>query len=467
MSSKTKSLKSKLLLRYSLLFGTLALLTFILIYKLVDSSFAKKADENLKKFLQVYEISTATGSKFDWILHKMGAVVIGDIDNYKENPAIFAIYNKEGQLINKSYGFDIDYSIQSLFPKAGSSRDPYFSDAALKKEKVYRVMLIKFEGKGYLLAALPRDFDLKQLDDFRNIFIFSGLLLFLGGLAIAWFTLSSATTGLERTRQLADLISSEGDYKQRIQIENESLEVDSLARSFNQMLDHTETLLEELEQVSNNVAHDLRTPITRLKTLAQTSLLQKGDALIVEDFASKVLEECVIQSEIIETVLTIAGIESSINNLDKQDFDIVESLEKLRELYDAAAEAKGLKITLINQLKGKYTFKADRKKLDRAFANLIDNAVKYTEKGIIELTIREQDKFLLVEIKDSGIGIASEDQEKVFKRFYRCDSSRTKAGNGLGLSLALAVVEAHEGKINVESSAESGTLFRVILPLSS
>ena len=467
MSSKTKSLKSKLLLRYSLLFGTLALITFVIIFKLVDTSLAKKADENLKKFLQVYELSSATGSKFDWILHKMGAVVIGDLDNYKENPAIFAIYNKEGKLINKSYGFDIDYSIQSLFPKAGSSKNPYFGDASLKKEKVYRVMLIKFEAKGYLLAALPRNLDLKQLDDFRNIFIISGLVLFIGGLGIAWFTLLSATKGLERTRQLADLISREGDYKQRILIENESLEVDSLAQSFNKMLDHTETLLEELEQVSNNVAHDLRTPITRLKTLAQTNLLKKYDTLTIDDFASKVLEECDIQSEIIETVLTIAGIESSINKLDKQDFDIYASIESLRELYEASAEAKGLKINLISQLKDKYSFKADRKKLERAFANLIDNAVKYTEKGTVELTLREQDQSLIIEIKDSGIGITSEDKEKVFKRFYRCDSSRNKPGNGLGLSLALAVVEAHEGKIDVESSAEKGTLFKVVLPLGS
>jgi signal transduction histidine kinase len=468
MSSKTrshflKSLKGRLLLRYSLLFGLLALATFASIDRQIDNHLTLKANAELRKFLHFFSVVKYTKGKVDfpeWFMEKTSNILMASSKG--GGPSMFALYGPSGKMFYNSNGMDFEFSFEDYLAKAGSMKEPHFQNVKLHGGKSYRMMQAQFKGEFVLMAAMSRESDEEQLAYYRQLFIIGGGLLFLGGLGIAWLTLSQATSGLNRVRQAAGEITVNGDYSQEISLKNEGTEVDGLILSFNRLLEHTDVLIEELEEVSNNVAHDLRTPITRMKTLAQTTLLKKNESLSLEDFAAQVLEECELQSGIIETVLAIAGLESGSSILDCSEFSLSETIEGLYHLYKAVAENKGIELKFTVPEKA-VLYNGDRRKIERALANIIDNALKYTEAGGevgISLRVGED---LRIEIQDTGVGIGSDDCEKVFKRFYRCDSSRSKAGNGLGLSMADSVIRAHKGTIGVNSTLGEGSCFSVLL----
>jgi signal transduction histidine kinase len=471
MSLKTdsglfRSLKVRLIVRYSLLFGFLAFTTFFMIYKQIDRQMTQKADEELHKLVGLFNMVKYLKKEVDlpdWFMNKTGGLLMNDFSKKEELSSMHALFDRKGNILGKSYGFNLKYDFKKHFDEIKNLKKPFFMNIEFSKGKSYRMMLAQGADGYILMGAKSRKTDVEQLRYFSQLFVIAAIIMFLGGLLIAWFTLGQATAGLNRTRKVADEITCSGDFAREIPLKNEGAEVDGLIISFNKMLAYTATLIEELEQVSNNVAHDLRTPITRLKTLAQTILLKKTTGVSLDDFTAQVLEECDLQSEIIETVLTIAGLESSTFELEKKEFDPALMLEKLSQLYEAAAEHKG--VTLLCTLPAKVKrYSGDQRKIERALANILDNAVKYTDSGgTVNLILTEADG-LNIEIQDSGQGIDPDDHEKIFKRFYRCDSSRSKPGSGLGLSLADAVVRAHNGVLELQSELDKGSRFCLHLP---
>ena len=278
---------------------------------------------------------------------------------------------------------------------------------------------------------------------------------------IGYFMANRAMSGVKQVTSTASSISS-GKLNMRVQVENQPEEIEQLARSFNMMIDRIESLIGELKDISNSVAHDLRSPLTRIRGNAEVVL--RGDSG-VEDYrtmAQRVVEDCEKLESMINTMLEIASLDSGVIVLKKEQLDIKALLLAAKEIFSEVAEDNQQLLTF--SLPEQPVFlKGDRSTLQRAIANLLDNALKFTpESGTIAINLAQIGKQIELEIKDTGPGIARENYKKVFDPFFREDSSRTKPGNGLGLSYVKTIVEKHQGQITASRPKEGGTLFSIL-----
>jgi signal transduction histidine kinase len=240
-------------------------------------------------------------------------------------------------------------------------------------------------------------------------------------------------------------------------------EIDHLAQAFNNMLDKIESLVKSQQEITDNVAHDLRIPLTRIRLIAESILTTRGEKTDSQESVSMIIEESDRLLEMINTMLEIKSIEMGIAVWDLTDVDIAEVVKQACEFFQLAAEDKGLTLNLNQGIS--FVVKADLRCLQRVFSSLIDNAVKYTPPGgNIEITMRAINHEIAVEISDTGIGIAPDALPRIFERFYRGDKSRNVSGLGLGLSLAETIIKAHDGRIKVESTVGNGSTFIVFLP---
>jgi signal transduction histidine kinase len=307
---------------------------------------------------------------------------------------------------------------------------------------------------------------LEEKDHFLNtikIVIIPIMIIFvLFSAIIGWFMANRALSDVEEITKTAQNIS-QGAYNQRVQIKSKSDEIKLLAETFNRMLDHINGLMKGLREITDNIAHDLKTPITRMRIASETEL---GGAKCSEDtkmLAAGTIEECDNLLQMIDTMLMISKEESGILEMVKKPVDLSQIIKDAFELFSPITKEKG--IQCLNQVPDNVVIEGDFHGLQRMVINLLENAVKYTPAGgIVTVSSRIEDDMIRIVFHDTGIGISGEDIPHIFKRLYRCDKSRSQQGFGLGLSLALAIANAHLGNITVTSRLGEGSTFTVILP---
>jgi signal transduction histidine kinase len=242
-----------------------------------------------------------------------------------------------------------------------------------------------------------------------------------------------------------------GDLSERIDTHSSSGDFLRLSESVNQMLDRIEVLMTGVRQVSDNIAHDLRTPLTRLRN--RLSDLHEN----CEDSANREQLELLIEEAdgllgTFSALLRIAQVETGHRRSGFAVVDLCTLVSDVIELYEPLAAEKGQ--TFHTGLAKVGSFNGDRNLLFQAVANLVDNAIKYTpEGGRVQVNLAVEGGVVRIEVADSGIGIPEEDREKVFQRFFRVEHSRSRhPGNGLGLSLVQAVVRLHDGYIELKDN---------------
>jgi len=279
----------------------------------------------------------------------------------------------------------------------------------------------------------------------RFYFISAALAIILIGCAIAWITVGRSMKGVLLVSDAADDFGK-GDLKRRVKWDGKGSEIEHLVGRFNSMAGQMESLIHEMTEVTNNIAHDLRTPVTRMRGLAENAL--NGND---ENLAASVIEECERQTSIIEDILNLAESESGVLKLKLQKVDLKEMLEELAEIYEPLAERESCSLKT-DLPENKVFVELDPARVQRVLSNLLDNAIKYCDKGNILLSLKSADDKIELRVKDDGPGIPHEFKDEVFKRFFRMDESRNTPGSGLGLSLARSYIRLHGGDLTLEAS---------------
>jgi signal transduction histidine kinase len=288
------------------------------------------------------------------------------------------------------------------------------------------------------------------------------------GLPVGWFLARRALRGVEDITRTATAIASGAlDQRvavldQRVAVTGEDDELARLARVFNSMLDRIQGLVVGLREMADHLAHDLRSPLTRIRAAAEMAQ-RSGDADAAgAALAATATEECDRLLEMINTNLEITETESGAAHLRLGAVDLAELARDACELFQPVAEDRGVELTAV--LPAACGLSADRQRLQRVIANLLDNALKYTPRGgRVTVSVRDEASRVRLLVADTGVGILPAESRRIFERFYRSDRSRSEPGNGLGLALCLASVRAHGGEIAVESEPGQGSTFAVTL----
>ncbi len=326
-----------------------------------------------------------------------------------------------------------------------------------------RVLTSAVEPGRYLQIGLSLADSVAFLRHFQHYgMIILGSMLSLGTLA-GWALARKAMAGIESVTHAAERIA-DGHFSDRVEIAGRGSEIEHLVRTFNRMAEHVQAVMAEMRQVNNHIAHDLRSPLTRIRGLAESAAIQAAPGSEHAELAGSIVEECDRLSQIINTMLEIAEAEAGVQRLALAPLSAEDLVAGAVELFEGVAEERS--ITLSSSMVSVAPLLGDRRRLQRALANLIDNALKYTPaKGHVEVELSRIADRVDITVRDSGAGIPPEDLPHLFERFYRGDRSRHLPGNGLGLSLAQAVAHAHGGEIRVESSPGTGSTFTLSLPI--
>jgi heavy metal sensor kinase len=334
-------------------------------------------------------------------------------------------------------------------------------DIPNRKHKVRILYGIVGPGKILQMGKSLED-DERFMGAFRERFVVLMAVLMAVGALIGWFMARRALLGVEEVTRTAEDISA-GDIERRVPLKSRGTEIDSLATTFNDMLDRIHGLMHGMREMTDNIAHDLRSPITRIRGVAEMALTSGESMDEYENMAANTIEESDRLLAMIETMLDISELEAGAGNLARAEVDITRVVEEACELFQPAAEDKGIAV-VVEVSTGALVY-GDIQRLQRMVANLLDNAIKYTPPaGTVTVSADGAESAVFLEVKDTGIGISGEDFSNIFERFYRCDPSRSDAGVGLGLSLVMAIARSHGGDVAVTSSPGKGTTFTVSLP---
>lgn len=465
------TVKFKITLWYAILFIVSSASIFIPLYLIISFNFLKRVDNQLlaisnkiewhyKKWLQ----DNQEGNNINFFQEEFDLLA----DKEGSNKIFFLLLSDLGEVLAKS---DLitwkNIGEKTILLKDFVNQERITTvEIAKSKERTIRIYSKPYHDYNTtLIIGLGMKKEQELLTSYVSVFISIIIPLLIISSIIGWFLAKRAMSGVNRVSETAFIIGK-GDFSKQVPImPKDGSEIRNLVLAFNSMITKVQELIIELKDVSDNIAHDLRTPLTRIRGMLDVTINGNPSKEDYQEMSSEIAEECDRLANIINTMLEITQTDAGVKPLIKKEVDLSIIIEDAYNLFSPLSEEKKIDI----QLKipsFPVLINADAVCLQRIISNILDNAIKYTsENGKILVILNTKDNNVIITVKDTGLGISQEEQKHIFERFYRGDSSRSQSGNGLGLSLASTLVKAHNGKIEVQSALGFGSEFRVILPL--
>ncbi|MFQ5848610.1 MAG: sensor histidine kinase [Candidatus Methylomirabilales bacterium] len=445
------------------LFGALSLAVFLVVYIALTSSLGQRADDDLLSTVKEFEALYATNG-----VEALRAEFQREAESRGIKRVFFRLMSPRRELLAASdlraWG---KMNGIALRPAGLSNEGVGFRTVSVPGRRHKVRVILKRTADGHMIqfgATLQENEAL--MEKYRETFGTALAVMLLCGGAVGWILAGRAMSGVERVTQTAVRIG-QGDLSRRVPLGNEGQEIEDLAKAFNDMLARIQMLVRELKEVTNNIAHDLRSPITRVRGIAETTLAGDHNFDAYREMAGAVIEESDRLVAMINTMLEIAQTDSGIADFSKTPVDVGKLIKDARELFRPVAEDKGIHLQVDVPVEH-LTVLGDTARLQRVVANLLDNAIKYSSAGgNVLMSTKATAPGVAIEVVDVGVGITDGELPHIFERFYRGDRSRSTPGSGLGLSLARAIVRAHGGDITATSSPGKGSTFTVLLPAVS
>jgi signal transduction histidine kinase len=432
--------------KLTLLYGSLTTLGYVLLFGIVfwatTHFMERQIDASISGELAEIQAAAPTGDSA-----ALRDVVAGLI---ARSPDFF-------YLLQNADGSVLAGNLPAMEPRAGVRQWPGSARHRGTPFSGIRGRGIRTDWGGYLFVGLST-VQLHELEELFEHAAVWGLALAMvsslaGGAAMSWSFLRRIAAVSQTSREIID-----GDLARRIPERGTNDEFDHLAASLNAMLDRIQTLMEGLRQVSNDIAHDLRTPLTRLRQRLELARLHGGATSPNDEVIASTLRDVDAILETFGALLRIAQIESGARKAGFAPLDLGEMLLNVVEIYQSAIEEK--RQTLRVRLEPEIFVNGDRELLTQLFANLLDNATRHSPPGthieIAAVADREAGadrERVAVSVADDGPGVPREFREKVLQRFFRLEASRSSPGNGLGLSLVQAVARLHETDLILDDHA--------------
>lgn len=457
-----RSISLRLAILFSVFFSICLVLAFIFTYFEVSYSLEKSSREVISAKWR--EMATVLSSKGQAGLKEFLAT---EENRSRNAPFLVRILTKNGETIFlkpavQDGAFDFEKASKRL-SQPEMIRGWYFLKA-IDDEDRFDIFTEQTSDGVFLQLGRSSEDREDILESIEFGFLTMTVLLVIASAIIGlWY----ARRSLKPIQTLTNTIRSieAGDLKKRVLLANSQDELRDLGETFNRMIGRMERLILGMRESLDNVAHDIRTPLTRIRVRAE-------DALLSNDGAAKsaALEECAESVEeisgLVAQLLDISEGEVGAMRLKLELVDIPALLRDVAEIYEFVAEEQGIEVHI--DVKEGLKWVADRKRIKQVVGNLLDNAIKFSPKetGII-ISAFEAENSLVISVEDQGVGIPDAELPRIWDRLFRGDSSRSTKGMGLGLSLVRSIVLAHRGTVVAHQNKGGGTLFRVSLPNAS
>jgi heavy metal sensor kinase len=460
LARRPRTLAFRLTIWYALIFTLSSFGAFLLFNLLITSGLRERTDQELTA--EVTELSSHLALRG---LDVVELDITRDTESSGVDRMFMRVLSPKGEeLISTNMSAWDNMAIsEAALNRLATNGGQVFETVAIP-EKPHKVrVLYGIIGPGKIVQigkSLEDDIRFAEASRERFFIIVAGLMIF--GSLIGWFMARRALSGIEEVTKTAVDISA-GDMGKRVPLKSRGAEVDRLATTFNHMLDRIHGLICGMREMTDNIAHDLKSPITRIRGIAEMTLTGSNSTEQYENMVANTIEECDRLLEMIETMLDISELEAGAGNLVREKVDLVSLVEDACELFQPLVEDKDQSV--VTEFPHNCPVYGDIQRIQRMVANLLDNAIKYTPaRGTITVSIHSDQNQAFLSVNDTGVGIAGEDLANVFERFYRCDPSRSETGAGLGLSLVMAIARSHGGNVAVNSDPGKGSTFIISLP---
>lgn len=453
-----KTLRFRLMLWNAVVVGLTSVVVLMGLRTSVRYALVREIDEQLREDLQTYALAVpASYGPDSETLHQ-------DVNRYAEGHKAHRWYMR----FIAEDGHEIWSSVNTPTPRPGFPHDLDFVPETLGE---FRVMQFR-QRKLNPPVTIRVGASLKQIhDDLARI---DGLIYFAMAAVclvapLVGYWLAGRTTGyLGRIIQTTAELHPD-QLQERLPIRGTGDELDQLAKAFNVLLDRIARHLQERRDFLANAAHELRTPLAAIRSSVEVALGSRRSPEEYQELLDSVIEEGASLEALVNQLLLLSETETDRLKQHGERFSFDEVVRKAVEMFEAVAETKDVRLEL--RATSPVILEGNRRHLRQVLNNLLDNAIKFTPPGgQVVLSLRREEQRAVLEIVDTGMGIAEADVPRIFERFFRADNARRREsehkGTGLGLSICRAVVEAHNGAITARSRLGQGTTFTVILPLA-